>query len=280
MAAPSTTLERRGAYFHSLSKVLTNETQYPFESKYKSSHSVSYNEVWAENIPYCETSAEVDSFITSNPGIIQKYTEIELTEIPGSNGQAWYINDTEFIKPFISPVDIMDVSTGLPSSGFEAKLYKNNGTQISPTSGVWFIDYYAGIVHFQFGSTPFDLNYGIPKLTVYVYTGKMLSDKLADVNLNSYKIKTTAMKQIIDNTVTVQDVIFGDIVGNVARVYDTLDDLSYSEYTCYVQDGVIIFDSTDELDGKYAIMSYLTTYNSAAIYSDLGTIEDFLDAFI
>ena len=171
MAAPLQATERQNAFFHSLSKVATNSTQYVFESKYKSAHSVKGSEIWADTIAYCANSAAADAEATANAAV-EKYTQVALTEIPGSNGQAWYINKAgTFVRPWISPVDVPNSTTNDPSDGFQANLYTSTGTLVTPTAGVWFVDYYAGIVHFEVGSTPANLGYGTPKITCYVYTG-------------------------------------------------------------------------------------------------------------
>ena len=171
MAAPLQATERQNAFFHSLSKVATNSTQYVFESKYKSAHSVKGSEIWADTIAYCANSAAADAEATANAAV-KKYTQVALTEIPGSNGQAWYINKAgTFVRPWISPVDVPNSTTNDPSDGFQANLYTSTGTLVTPTAGVWFVDYYAGIVHFEVGSTPANLGYGTPKITCYVYTG-------------------------------------------------------------------------------------------------------------
>ena len=171
MATPLQATERQNAFFHSLSKATTNSTQYVFESKYKSAHSVKGSEIWADVISYCADSAAADAEATANAAI-EKYTQVTLTEIPGSNGQAWYINNAgTFVRPWISPVDVPNSTTNAPSDGFQANLYTSTRTLVTPTAGVWFVDYYAGIVHFEVGSTPVDLGYGTPKITCYVYTG-------------------------------------------------------------------------------------------------------------
>lgn len=171
MATPLQATERQNAFFHSLSKATTNSTQYVFESKYKSAHSVKGSEIWADVISYCADSAAADAEATANAAV-EKYTQVTLTEIPGSNGQAWYINNAgTFVRPWISPVDVPNSTTNGPSDGFQANLYTSTGTLVTPTAGVWFVDYYAGIVHFEVGSTPVDLGYGTPKITCYVYTG-------------------------------------------------------------------------------------------------------------
>lgn len=171
MATPLQATERQNAFFHSLSKATTNSTQYVFESKYKSAHSVKGSEIWADVISYCADSAAADAEATANAAV-EKYTQVTLTEIPGSNGQAWYINNAgTFVRPWISPVDVPNSTTNAPSDGFQANLYTSTRTLVTPTAGVWFVDYYAGIVHFEVGSTPVDLGYGTPKITCYVYTG-------------------------------------------------------------------------------------------------------------
>ena len=259
MASPSQLTERKSGYFHSLSKAITNETQYPFESKFKSSHTIKYDEVWAESIPYCPDVASADAF-AFNSSIIKKYELKELTEIPGSNGQAWYINDNRFVRPFISPVDVVENSTNMPSIGFEAKLYKNNGTLIPSTSGVWFIDYYAGIVHFESAYTPSDLGYGIPKITLYVYIGKTLADLISNVIVQSnLKLITTNKIPIINNKISLNYPCKGDVVHNMALIYDSLDSIYYTEYQCISSyDGkYVVFDSSDNLNGKYAVITYL-----------------------
>lgn len=261
MSSPSQLTERKSGYFHSLSKAITNETQYPFESKFKSSHTIKYDEVWAESIPYCPDVATADAFAL-NGSIIKKYELVSLTEIPGSNGQAWYINDNKFIRPFISPVDVVQSNTNMPSVGFEAKLYKENGTFIPPTSGVWFIDYYAGIIHFESSYTPNDLGYGIPKISLYVYIGKTVADLINNVIVaqNNTELITTNKLLIQNNEILLNKTALGDIVHNSALIFDSLDSNYFTEYSCTINSNgtKVLFESTDNLNNKYAVISYLT----------------------
>lgn len=260
MASPSSLTERKSGYFHSLSKAITNETQYPFESKFKSSHTIKYDEVWAESIPYCPDVASADAFAL-NSNVIKKYELKELTEIPGSNGQAWYINDNRFVRPFISPVDVVQDITNMPSIGFEAKLYKQNGTFISPTSGVWFIDYYAGIIHFESSYTPADLGYGIPKISLYVYIGKTVADLIQTVmnTQSDLSILTTEKLLISNDKITLNYKCKGDVIHNKALIYDNINSEYFTEYSCYSSaDGNHVqFYTTDNLNNKYAVISYL-----------------------
>lgn len=262
MATSSSLTERKSSYFHRLSKSLTNDSQYLFESKYKSSHTIKYDDVWADNIEYCENTEKADLFTLNNPNIVKKYEKHLLTEIPGSNGQAWYINDNKFVRSFISPVDVPDKITNLPSIGFEVKLYKEDGSIISPTSGVWYVDYYSGIIHFESSNTPKDLNYGIPKITIYAYIGKTLSDTINELKntQKSTKIITSNKIKIINNECLLEKAAKGDIIYNTARVYDDLNSLYFIEYNCNTNnDGTkVIFEISDNLNDKYAVLSYMS----------------------
>ena len=170
--------KRQLGFFHGLSKVPTESSQYVYESKYKSAHSVSSKDVWVDEIAYAETETEADNEASSNLAV-QKYELNSLTMIPGSNGQSWYLDDNgTFVRPFISPVDIPHSQTNNPSFGYEIKLYDSNNNLITPTEGAWLVDYYAGIVKFAEGYTPSDLGWGTPKITCYVYTGKTLESSL------------------------------------------------------------------------------------------------------
>ena len=167
--------KRQLGYFHGLSKTPTESNQNVYESQYKSSHTVKSKEVWADSIAWAPDLATADTEASTNSAVT-KYTLNPLTEIPGSNGQSWYLNISgAFIRPFISPVDVPHETTNLPSDGYQILLYQNDNTLITPTEGAWIVDYYAGIVKFAEGYTPANLGWGIPKLTCYVYTGNTLS---------------------------------------------------------------------------------------------------------
>ncbi len=163
--------KRQLGFFHGLSKVPTEATQQVYESKYKSAHSVKSNEIWSDTIAYAVDVAAADIEAGTNPAVT-KYTLQSLTEIAGSNGQAWYLDNAgTFVRPFISPVDIPNIITNNPSDGYQGLLYQQDNTIITPTEGSWVFDYYAGIVKFAESFTPTDMGWGIPKISCYVYTG-------------------------------------------------------------------------------------------------------------
>lgn len=176
MAQPTDATKLGKSFFHAFSKTQTESTQYVFESLYKSAHSTRGSDVWADTVPYAIDVTAADNNATAYPSRIKKYTLTSLTEIPGSNGQAWYINDGgKFVRPWIAPTDIPNPTTNDPSYGYQARLYKSDNSQVMPASGVWMIDYYAGLILFEIGSTPADLGYGIPKTTCYSYIGATLT---------------------------------------------------------------------------------------------------------
>lgn len=164
--------QRISAFFHSLSKVNTEITQEPYESIYKSAHSVRNLDVWAEDVPVADTEVQADANAVAFPGRIQKYTLQNLTMVPGSNGQAWYIDNAgAFVKDWIAPTDVPSGAAKVPSYGYSARLFKSDDSQVFPAQGRWNVDYYAGLVLFDEGYTPADLGYGTPKITCYTYIG-------------------------------------------------------------------------------------------------------------
>jgi len=177
MAAFSSTLQTAIAFFHSKSKTLTEGTQEVYESLYKSSHSpIGLLEVWGDAVAYAVDIAAADAEAGSNAAVT-KYTQADLTPIPGSNNQAWYLDDAgTFVKPWIAPTDIPDATTKAPSYGYQLYLYQQDLTLITPTEGRWAIDYFAGMIQMEVGFTPVDLGWATPlKATLYAYTGNFIS---------------------------------------------------------------------------------------------------------
>lgn len=177
----SDTKQLRSAFFHFLSKTQTEFTQNPYESIYKSGHSIYSNEVFAEEVPFAINETAANNNVTNYPNIIKKYSLASLTPVPGSNNQAWFLNDGgAYIRPFLTPVDVMNTA-GEPSYGYELQLFRENDTRIFPTQGNWNVDAYSGLILFEPGFTPVDLGWGNIKITCYVYTGMDLNDALAGV---------------------------------------------------------------------------------------------------
>jgi len=173
MGSLSTSEQAKLAYFHALGKVMTEGSQEVFESKYKSSHNVRLNEIWSDDIAFAVdyTSAEAEALINS---AVTFHSGVTLTVIPGSNGQAYsFLSGTTFVRPWIAPVDVPNLTTNNPSNGYQVRLYKGDGTPIGITTGAWAVDYYAGIIHFALSKTPTDLSWGAIKASFFQYTGKL-----------------------------------------------------------------------------------------------------------
>lgn len=190
MGSLSTNEQRKLAYFHALSKTMTEGTQEVYETRYKSSHNVTLNEIWADNIYFAAdyTTAVAESLTNS---AVTLFEQVEMDMIYGSNGQAYsYISGgtykdssyplpergqltsgSTYIRPWIAPTDIPHPITNDPSSGYALRLFRGNNTEIFLTEGAWAVDYYAGVIHFAQGSTPTDLGWGAIKATFFQYSG-------------------------------------------------------------------------------------------------------------
>lgn len=181
MASFTNEKQLQNSFFHSLSKTATEGTQLPFESPYKSGHSIYLQDVLGEEVPFAGDVTTADLMVTLNPSVIKKYDKVPLTPVAGSNNQAWCLYDSgKFVKPWIEPTDVMN-SVGDLSHGYQIRLYKENGDFIPPTLGAYNFLGYSGLVIFNEGYTPVDLGWGNVKISVYVYIGTSLRDSLGGV---------------------------------------------------------------------------------------------------
>lgn len=171
MGSLSSNEQRKLAYFHALSKAMTENTGEVYESRYKSSHNMRLNEIWSDTISFAPDYASAVSESIFNHAVTL-FSGVTLSEIFGSNGQAYnFYSGATFIRPWISPVDVPNPITNEPSSGYQLQLFKGDGTPIGLTEGAWSVDYYTGIVHFGETYTPIDLGWGTIKATFFQYTG-------------------------------------------------------------------------------------------------------------
>ena len=193
--------KRRLAYFHSLSKVMTNANENIYENKYKASHNVRMNEIWTDDIAFASNFQDAYTESLTNDSVLY-FNRVILDEIYGSDGQTYcYIEDgtfkddtypiiergdltngSTFIRPFIAPEDIFDDITNEISYGYKLMLYYGEdatsgepGTEI-PESDEWYVDYYSGTVHFSEGNTPVDLGFGAITASFFKYNGSYISD--------------------------------------------------------------------------------------------------------
>lgn len=183
MGRSSNYKEQKG-FFHALSVVSGSIYQDPYNSTIKSAHNIPPSEIWTETVEYAATEEDADNFVLNNPTIVTKHVLVNLKPVPYTNQQSWYLEiNGEAIKSWISPTDVYDNTKKLRSIGYTAKLYTYNGEFINPGTGRWDIDYYAGIVSFDDGWTPYSLGWAqigngtadnpeFPiKITCYQYVG-------------------------------------------------------------------------------------------------------------
>jgi hypothetical protein len=248
MGSLSSNEQRKLAYFHALSKTMTEGTQEVYETRYKSSHNVTLNEVWFDNIYYAAdyTTAVAESLTNS---AVTLFYQVTMDMIYGSNGQAYsYISGgtykdssypalergqltsgATFIRPFIAPTDVPHPQTNDPSYGYALRLFRGDdatsgvpGSEIYPTEGAYTIDYYSGVIHFALGYTPTNMGWGSIKSTFFCYTGSYgTSGSFASALFNS------GTSQIIFNsgetTETILDLSsLNNVSGFTTAIFDNL----------------------------------------------------------
>lgn len=264
MTAPNEALREQLGYFHALSKVSTNITQEVYESLYKSAHSTRGADLWASSVAVAADSTAADSEASSNNAVTKFGTTsvpLELTQVSGSNGQAYYLEDTgTFIRPWIAPTDVPNPTTNAPSDGYQARLYQGTtgsspGTEITPTEGTWVFDYYAGLVIFQQGSTPSDQGWGTPKIMCYQYSGDTLQDALDNTVANNF-VENENLSSQADGTATVFTVASSYVAGSI-KVYHNglraLKDTDYNETDSTSFTFTDIPDSSDTIVVDYRV---------------------------
>lgn len=271
MGSLSTAEQRKLAYFHALGKVMTENTQAVYESKYKSSHNVRLNEIWSDDIQYSLSVNDAINQSLSNSAVTY-YQEVELDMVYGSNYQSYsfILNGTfkdntypiaergqvtsggTYIRPWISPVDIPHPITNEPSNGFELRLYRGDdattgtpGSQIYLTEGAWSVDYYSGIIHFAENYTPNVLGWGSIKASFFQYTG--------DFGLSGDTISKNAYTSVLYNSGTTE------LIFNSGSTNETIIDLS-------------------SLDNKDAFTTAIyVTNNSTIVFNSGSTNETTID---
>ncbi len=209
MANPSSQAQLKSSFFHSVNKTMVLDTSDSYESVYGAGHVNKSADILSDELPWFNLETQVDQWIIDNPGILYKYTLYPLTELPGTNGQSWYVNDSlVWRKPFILNSVISD-DANTPAYGYIFKLYRDDNTRIGEGSGRWWVDPYQGIVKFDTGFTPADQGYGVPKVSCYVYIGNRLSDTLNDLNdrLDSLELSASdhTHEEVNGHRITIND---------------------------------------------------------------------------
>ena len=207
MANPSDNTQLKSAYFHSINKTLTLDTMDSYESVYNSGHVIKTTEVLSDELLWFNTETQVDQWIVNNPGVLYKYNMYSLTELPGTNGQSWYIDDSGvWRKPFVLNSLISD-NSNTPAFCYVFRLYRSDNTQIGEGVGRWWVDPFQGIIKFDENFTPNDQGYGIPKVTCYVYIGNKLKDVLVDLDNRVSSLEASAHNpaEVNGHRITIND---------------------------------------------------------------------------
>jgi len=141
--------QKKLSYFHALGKLMTENQQAIYESKYKSAHNVNITEIWASGVTYAETNLDAITESTTNIAVTY-HNKVEVDMIPGSNGQSYIFVSGGTIKDesypvsergklttgasiasdWISPVDVLNPIDFEPSVGYTARLFKGNNSEI------------------------------------------------------------------------------------------------------------------------------------------------------
>jgi len=264
MSILNTNIQRKLGFFHSLSKTMVEANQNVFESIYKSSHNVRLNEVWSDNIGYAVNLTAALNEATINNAVTY-HDMVTLTPIPGTNNQAYYFESgAEFVRPWIAPTDIPDLITNEPSYGYELRLFRENDTQIFPTFGNWDISYYAGIIHFEPGSTPIDLGFGNIKASFFAYTGGYGASGTTDVNVENIGVGEGIFRNVTGTTINLRSIIgSGDTTVTTSGDTIVVHSVGGSGTTnITAENGLTLSGNTIVLGGELTGDTYINSANS------------------
>lgn len=89
---------------------------------------------------------------------------------------------------------------------------------------------------------------------------KKYVDTFVKTFVDSIKLVTTERLLISNDAISLVFKTAGDIVNNHALIFNDLTGMDVSEFTCHIStDGWSVqFDPSDNLNGKYAVVSYIT----------------------
>lgn len=93
---------------------------------------------------------------------------------------------------------------------------------------------------------------------IYQYIDDSVNNILINISTQTTTLLTTSKLQIFNNKITLPKKCKGTPIFNSCLVYDTLNSVFFTEYTCSVSaDGLyIIFDQFDNLNNKFAVVTY------------------------
>ncbi|MHA2064170.1 MAG: hypothetical protein ACXABY_07295 [Candidatus Thorarchaeota archaeon] len=128
------------------------------------------SQILGQDVLPASNPSEADGNVVIQPGIIQKLTDYQMDEVPGSNGEAYatYTTPTD-----TNSVRLFDwLTPQVFGLGYAVSLKEQDNTVINLTDGAFQVDYTNGIVRFDPTNRPADLSYALPlKITLYRYIG-------------------------------------------------------------------------------------------------------------
>jgi hypothetical protein len=216
---PIVEFEKLGSY-HSFSKLKTFTNKRIGDEIYKSSHNIGATEVRIDKIPFAGSLSVAISNVSQYPNIIRRVGNesqpLPIYPLAGSNYLTWFIDEdqpqldignkgfnpsVEWVRNFISPVDVMDSNGLIPSIGYDFKIYTKDNAHIPYNDAFYEFDYHSGFLFFLGGRTPKDPSNGIgffnsdefesitdtmdsinyiqdnaPRVSAFQYIGNLLSD--------------------------------------------------------------------------------------------------------
>jgi hypothetical protein len=154
----------------SLGIASTNTDKNYFEEEYGWLPTVRNSDIYAEDVPFAADPTAADTAAADTAGVVTKYTDALMDEVPLSNGQAYAVFQT---PGDTSSTRIIDwLTPQIFGSGYFFTLKENDDTVINLTDGRYQVDNRNGIVRFDEGFTPSDLGLTTPlKITFYQYSG-------------------------------------------------------------------------------------------------------------
>ena len=170
MAKPSDATQLDVANKQSIGVTSTSNNRNYFEEPFEYINLVLSSQVVAQDVLPANTPGEADTNVTLQPNLIDKLTDYQMDEVPGSNGEAY----TTYATPGDTNSDRL-FDWLLPQvfgNGYALTLKQNDDTVINLTDGAFQVDYTNGVVRFDPANRPVDLSYALPlKITVYRYIG-------------------------------------------------------------------------------------------------------------
>lgn len=167
-------IQLKGGFFHTLGRVITQDSNNISNEKYKSSHNINSNELWVDDVPYASNldAAEInaDDIVVKQHGYFNN--QVYLYPLSKTNYQTWFIDNgtpeersdgfypsVDWAKSLINPSDVSDVN-GAPSGGYSLLMWSPSGGEwgdrIPYDSSFYEVDYFAGLIRFDVDRTPID----------------------------------------------------------------------------------------------------------------------------